>query len=282
MILCILASNRSLKLCILARLQLVYLERLAAIFGDGRAMGYEDDGLALVGKDVLQQLSLCVGVEGGGCFVEEHDGAVAQQCPGYGYALRLPFGEAAALLAANGVESEGHVGNKTGAAFAECCPHFLISCGELAQAQVVAYGSAEQGVALRHVNEVAACAWRDGCSGRGIVYGCVSCLRLNQGKQYSYECGLASSCLSQHGGAGAGLEVEAQPAEHGAVAAVVSVGDAGEPYAAGGLKLYGVALFLQRVLLELHEAFGGGEHRHEGGHELGEALGGALYAVHEL
>ena len=55
-----------------------------------------------------------------------------------------------------------------------------------------------------------------------------------------------------------------------------------EADAAGGVELNGRALLFEGVLLEFHEALGGGEDADEGGHELGERAGRTLYLVDEL
>ena len=69
----------------------LYLQDAVAIFHYGRAMGNEDDGLAMRGKEILQELTFGLRVERTGSLIEEHDAAIAQKTPGDGYALGLPL-----------------------------------------------------------------------------------------------------------------------------------------------------------------------------------------------
>ena len=75
-------------------------ENLVTIVDDSEPMGDEDDGSVVSCEDVLEQLVLGFGIESAGGFVEEHNGAVAQQSTSDGDALCLTFAEAASLLAA--------------------------------------------------------------------------------------------------------------------------------------------------------------------------------------
>lgn len=80
---------------------------MVAIVYHGHAVGYKDDGALSVCQQIGKQAALCVRVERACSLVEEHHAAVAQQCPGYGYALRLTFAQSPARLRAYGVEPVG-------------------------------------------------------------------------------------------------------------------------------------------------------------------------------
>ena len=64
---------------------------MVAIVEDGVAVRNKYNGVAAVGKQVAQQRTLGVGVEGTGGLVEQHDAAGAQQgaCDGNALGLSL-------------------------------------------------------------------------------------------------------------------------------------------------------------------------------------------------
>lgn len=71
----------------------LHAQHTVAIVYHGHAVGYKDDGALSVCQQIGQQAAFCVRVERACSLVEEHHAAVAQQRPGYGYALRLTFAQ---------------------------------------------------------------------------------------------------------------------------------------------------------------------------------------------
>lgn len=109
------------------------------------------------------------GVEGGGGFVQQQDVAGAQQGAGNGDALGLSFAEAATLLVEGGVDAVGQLEYEVGSGGAQGLVHGGFGGLRVAHQQVVADGAAEEGVALRNVDEVGPGFGGDfGCGGLGI------------------------------------------------------------------------------------------------------------------
>ncbi len=236
-----------------------------------------------VAAEAGDERALRLRVEGGGCLVEQQDAAGAQQGTGDGDALRLPFTEAATLFGERRVEAlrqgadevEGHGG-------VQRLVQLLGRSVGVAHQQVVTHGAAEQRVALRHVDEVAARAGRDGAGRRAVGEGDAPLLRLGQGQEQAHEGGLATARLAHDGGARAGLEAVAEAAEHGRVA--LGVGEAQVLHGQYGraVEADGVAPVFGGQAFQLEQAVGGGQGVDHGGHEAREVERGALDAAHEL
>ena len=117
-----------------------------------KTMGDEDDGC--VGKllfDVFQQTMLCLHVERRCSFVKEQHAAWAYQCAGYGYTLRLTFGQSATLLSTHSVQSVRQLEHEIRHSGIKRPAHLLLRSSWVPHKQVVAYGSAKESVSLWHV-----------------------------------------------------------------------------------------------------------------------------------
>ena len=119
-------------------------------------MGDEKHRSIVLSEDVFEQFPLGFGVECARGLVEEHDGTVAQQGAGDGDALCLSFAQSTAFLGADGVESLWKFFDEIGAGQVERVVHVLVGGADAAEAQILANRTAEQGVSLRHIHEVAA------------------------------------------------------------------------------------------------------------------------------
>ena len=96
------------------------------------------------------------GVQGRRGLVEQHNAAASEQGTGDSDALGLALAEPTASLGANGVKALREVGDKVATDEVENTPEVVVSGTGAGNEQVVADGAAEQGVALRYVDEVAA------------------------------------------------------------------------------------------------------------------------------
>ena len=202
---------------------------MVAVVDDSGTVGNEDDGLLVLRQQVLEQLSFGVRVQCTGGLVENHDGTSAQQGTGDGDALSLSFRQSAPLFAARRVHSFFQFHDEVGAGRMQGLPHVVVRCLGVAQQQVVADGAAEQRVALRHIDEVAAVEWGDVLLVLCVIDGYLSLRRSDQCQQQSHEGGLAGSRLTEDGGAGARLEVESQVADDIAAAVQIVVGHVVQP-----------------------------------------------------
>ena len=243
-------------------------------------MGDKDHRVSLLAEDVLQQLPLGVGVERTRSLIEEHHRTVSQQRTRYGDALSLSFAQSAALLAALRVEARGQLAHEVGAGRMQRLQHILVGGIEIAQPEVVAYGAAQQRVALRHVDQVAAQAGRHRAGVAAVVDFHLSLLWREQCQDEAHQRGLARTGLTQHRRAAAWQEVERQIADDGGI--LVGVAHVAHPDAARLIHIDGVALLLQRVLLQLHESLGSRKHRHKLRHKLRQRACRTLYLVHQL
>ena len=128
-----------------------------AVVEEGEAVGDEDDGLiagAGLEGDVLDELLLGLGVEGRSGFVEQEDIAVTQERPSDGDSLGLTFRKAFAGLAAMEVQTLLLAEDELGTRHSERDTHLLVGGVGIAEKEVVADGTGEEGVALGDVDEV--------------------------------------------------------------------------------------------------------------------------------
>ena len=132
------------------------INHLITIADDSLAVGDEDDRALLVAEQVVEQRALRVCIQRRGRLVEEHDTARAEQGTGDGDALRLTLGESPTLLGKDRIKPLRQVEDKVGARHAQCRHHLVVGRLGVAEDEVVAQRPAEQRVALRHVDEVAA------------------------------------------------------------------------------------------------------------------------------
>ena len=68
------------------------MQHLVTIINYGRTMSNKNNGLVVVGKNVLQKSSFSLRIKGTGGLIEKHDAAFTQQRTGNGDALCLSFG----------------------------------------------------------------------------------------------------------------------------------------------------------------------------------------------
>ena len=231
-------------------------------------MGNEDDGLLLIPQDVLQQLALGVGIERTGSLVQQDDAAGAQQCTRYGNALGLSLRESPTLFGKRGIESVGQLVHEVGTGQPQCFAHLLVGGIGSTYPQVVAQRTAQQSIALWHVDEVAtmkrgqpflsSLPHREGLGESlfPLINRNLPFLRANEGEEQSDKCGLASPRLAQDGGAGARGEVVVGMGHGRTLVLSVAIAHVAEAYAAGSLQHDGFALLFFGHLLQFHESFG--------------------------
>ena len=68
------------------------MQHLVAVVNHGRTMSNKNNGLVVVGKNVLQKSSFCLRIKCAGGLIEEHHTAFTQQRTGNGDTLSLSFG----------------------------------------------------------------------------------------------------------------------------------------------------------------------------------------------
>lgn len=95
-------------------------------------------------------------VEGGTELIKKKDAAGTQEGTGYGDALGLPLGETASPFEARGVETGGKFEDKVRCGRVQSLSHTLLGGVRVTHLKVFADGAAEEGVALRNIDEVAA------------------------------------------------------------------------------------------------------------------------------
>ena len=256
---------------------------VGAELGGGLLVGDEQEGL--VGYPALQtgeQLAFGVAVERRGGLVEQKDAAGTQQTAGNGDALGLTFAEAAAELAAQGVETVGQLVDEFGHGGVEYAAKLVVGGVGLAEQEVLTDGAAEQGVALGHVDEVATGAGGCGDGALVVVERDAAFFGKEQGEHQADEGALAYTGLAQNGGETAGGEVVAEVVEHTLLTAGIGETEVTEADAQAAGELDGAALLLEGEVGELGDTLHGGEHMDELGQLLAEAYHGALNLRHEL
>ena len=135
---------------------------------------------------------------------------------------------------------------------------------------------------MRHIDEVAARAGRDGAGRRAVGEGDATLLRLGQGQEQAHEGSLAAARLAHDGGACAGLEAVAEAAEHGRVALGVGKAQVLHGQYGRAVEADGVAPVFGRQAFQLEQAVGGGQGVDHRGHEAREVKRRTLDAAHEL
>ncbi len=121
----------------------------------------EDEGaVSEAGADARDEEAFGLDVKGRRRLVEQQDAAGAQEGAGDRYALCLAFAQACAAFSAECIEAFRQVVDE----FCDCCmegvAHLFFCRVSLAHQEVVTDGAADQGVALRDVDDVAAGARR--------------------------------------------------------------------------------------------------------------------------
>lgn len=162
-------------------------------------MGHHDEGAAFeAGADALDKGLLGLGVKGRRRLIQKDHSTWAEEGSGDGDALGLAFAEAGAFFAADGVKAVRKVMHELGDRRVEGVADVLVGCVWLAHEEVVSDGAADQGVALRDINYVAAGAWRylDLCL--SVVECDLAFVRRKEGEHESDEGALAYSCLAYY------------------------------------------------------------------------------------
>lgn len=190
-----------------------------------RVVGHKDEGaLAQAGTDALDEQTFGLGVEGRGRLIKQEDAALAEQSTCYGDPLGLSFAESGSAFAAEGVEAVREVEDEVGDRCVEGVAHLFVGGVGLAYEKVVTDCAADQGIALRDVDDVAAGAWRGlyGLVGAVILY--CSLVWGEEGEHESYEGALADACLAHDGCHGAWTEVVGEAFDDVSVAIRVAEG----------------------------------------------------------
>ena len=117
-----------------------------------QAVRHHDDGLGVreLGHGVDDR-SLAVCVDVGGCLVEDVDGRVVQQGACHGETLALAAGEVRALGADGSVQAAAATHEIVDAAAAECLPQLVVACPGARHQQVRAHGAGKEEAAEAHV-----------------------------------------------------------------------------------------------------------------------------------
>lgn len=223
-----------------------------------RVVGDEDESaLTQAGADALDEQTFGLGVEGGGRLVEQEDAALAEEAACYGDPLGLSFAKSGSAFAAEGVEAVWEVEDEVGDRCVEGVAHLFVSGVGLAYEKVVTDSAADQGVALRDVDDVAAGARRGlyGLAGAVILY--CSLVRGEEGEHESYEGALADACLAHDGCHGTWTEVVGEAFDDVSVAVRVAEGDVFEADSELSFESDRFAFFFLREV-KLAEAVDGG------------------------
>ena len=172
--------------------------------------------------------------------------------------------------------------DEVGTALLEHGNHLFFRGIHFPKQQVLTDCTAEERVALRHIDEV-------GTHERCQLHAFLSVvdfhrpfLRLQQGEKHTHKCGFSCARLAENGCAGTGIEVEAEVFQYLPVAVVIAVIHVPQTDSARSVQLYRLSLFLQRIFFQLHQPFGSSKHGHESGHQLRKLAGRTLYLVHQL
>ena len=247
-----------------------------------RVVGDEDEGaLAQAGAYALDEQTFSLGVEGRGRLIEQEDAALAEEAACYGNPLGLSFAESGSAFAAEGIEAVREVEDEVGDRCVEGVAHLFVSGVGLAYEEVVTDGAADQGVALRDVDDVAAGARRGlyGLAGAVILY--CSLVWGEEGEHESYESALAYACLAHDGCHGAWTEVVGESFDDVSVAVRVAEGDVFEADSELSFESDRFAFFFLREV-ELTEAVDGGYRVDQRRYLLGYLGDRALDLTNEL
>lgn len=160
--------------------------------------------------------------------------------------------------------------------------HLLLRGRGVAHQEVGAHGAAEEGVALGHIDEVAARKGRRRGRDLRVVELHAPVLRSYDAQDKAHEGCLARARLSDDGGAAAGGEVEREIMQDLPASARVGVRDICQSDARSPGEADGLACLFRGRLFQFYQAFGGGKGADELGHEAYDVAEGALYLAHEL
>ena len=248
-----------------------HLNYLRTVSYDSRPMCDTNDGLTrLATVEVLEELLFGMHVEGAGRFVQEQYGAFAKQGTGDGDALSLPFAEAGTQLSAEGIQSVGTVHDEAGTGRLQGFAHVILRSIGIAKQQVVADGAAEEGVALRDIDQVVARPGRNPHGLLFVIHLYLSFRGLEQSQDKAYQRCLTCTRLAEDSRSGTLGEVAGEMRKDGATVFLVAEADILETHASASRKGYRIGIVLERRILEFHKALAGSqgtdEDRNETGH----------------
>ena len=237
----------------------------AAILRDPFAVGNEDHRLTRrFFREVVHQLLLGIGIEGGAELVQQQDRARPQQAAGDGDPLGLAFAQAGAAFAAAGVqpvrkrEHEFRDGRFQGRA------HLIFRRLGIAHQEILANGAAEERIALRNIDQVA--PRRRGSIDflRIVIQDHAAADRLEKGEHQADERALPRPGFADNRRSGQRREIKVQILQNhaGTVRIAVIQSFHANPGRAG--KPNGFAVLLPRSLFQVHETVDGSGGIHEG------------------
>ena len=182
-------------------------------------MGNEDHGLLRVGfEQTSVEFMLCLFVEGGTDFIQQHDIARAEEAAGDGDALGLALAETGATFATFGVDALRELEHEVGHGGMENLVEFLVGSIGLGQLEVVADGATHESVALRHKDEVGAGLLADIFLAAATIDGQGALVGLDEGQQQTEKGGLAGTCDAHQGRLATRMEVVAEMGKNLAIA----------------------------------------------------------------
>ena len=164
-------------------------------------MGDGDDGAALgqLGDGVLDEM-LVLGVNAGGCLVQNDNGRIFKDCPGNGNTLLFPAGKGTAALADYGVVAVRQCHNEIVAAcLFRSIYHLLLRGIRLAEADVGADGIVEQIHILEHHGNVGKQAFAGHLSDIHTAHGNAAVIYIIEAGKQAADGGLAGAGRSHNG-----------------------------------------------------------------------------------
>lgn len=155
----------------------------------------------------LQQRFFRFLVKGGGRLVHQQDVSGTQQAACDGYALRLSFAKSCSAFSAWCVKAVWQGRYEIGCGKIQCVVELLVGCLRSAHQEIASDCSAQQGISLRYIREVAAGV-------RGALYcffAVIECyfafVRLEQCQHQPDEGAFSCAGFTHNGGEASGLEV---------------------------------------------------------------------------
>ena len=261
-------------------------EDVGAVGEDGGAMGDDDDcgARSRVGYETREKFALRSGVEGGGGLVEQYEAALFEKAAGYGYALGLSLAETAATLEALRVETVGQVEDEIGHSRPESFLHTGIVSLGVGQKKIIAHGAADEGVALRHIDDIMSQRgrYRPGAPRGRIELGAAR-NRSHQPEHEAQEGAFAAARGACHGRDRPGPEIMVKTGDDIGVAVGIAVADIGKTQSCRRSGLYAARVaVLDRHGKDLVDAVDGHGSVDEGGYAMREVEDRALHLGHEL
>ena len=189
-------------------------------------MGNEDHGLLRVGfEQTAVEFMLCLFVEGGADFIQQHNITRAEEAAGDGDALGLAFAKTGATFATLGVDALWELEHEVGHGGMEDLVEFLVGGIGLGQLEVIADGATHQGIALRHKDKVGTGLLADIFLAAATIDGQGALVGLDESQQQTEKGGFASTCDAHQGRLAARMEVIAEMGKNLAIAISVLESD---------------------------------------------------------